>query len=61
MKEWANTIPKNGIISYMGLFNVERLLILSLKALEGVLVKKNYEFVKPTRFRRRSVSVRKRP
>ena len=36
----------------MGLFNVERLLICSPKALGEVLVKKNYEFVKPSRFRR---------
>lgn len=52
MKEWINKYPNNGIIRYMGIFNIERLLICSPKALGEVLVKKNYEFVKPSRFRR---------
>jgi len=36
----------------MDFFNAERLLICSPKALGEVLVKKNYDFVKPARFRR---------
>jgi hypothetical protein len=52
MKEWINTFPNNDIIRYMGLFNAERLLICSPKALGEVLVKKPYEFVKPSLFRR---------
>lgn len=52
MKEWMDTFPNNGIIRYLGLFNAERLLICSPKALGEVLVKKNYEFVKPSLFRR---------
>ncbi|KZL87821.1 cytochrome p450 [Colletotrichum incanum] len=47
MIEWINTIPHEGIIRYRGLFNQERLLITSPKALAEVLVTHNYDFRKP--------------
>ncbi|KAK1451701.1 cytochrome P450 [Colletotrichum melonis] len=47
MIEWINTIPHEGIIRYRGLFNQERLLITSPKALAEVLVTHNYDFKKP--------------
>ncbi|KAF9879003.1 hypothetical protein CkaCkLH20_03236 [Colletotrichum karsti] len=51
MIEWINTIPHEGIIRYRGLFNQERLLITSPKALAEVLVTHNYDFHKPTAVR----------
>ncbi|KAK4162524.1 cytochrome P450 4V2 [Cladorrhinum sp. PSN259] len=48
---WANTIPNNGIIRYLSLFNMERLMITSPKALAEVLTSKNYDFQKPTNMR----------
>ncbi|KAK0703812.1 cytochrome P450 [Lasiosphaeria miniovina] len=49
--EWINTIPNYGLIRYLGLFNQERLLIASPKALAEVLVTKNYDFKKSDEFR----------
>ncbi|KAI4164954.1 MAG: hypothetical protein LQ342_001587 [Letrouitia transgressa] len=46
-QRWINEIPSNGLIRYRSLFNEERLLITSPKALGEVLVTKNYDFVKP--------------
>lgn len=43
----VNSVPNDGIIRYLGLFNSERLMITSPKALGEVLVSKNYDFVKP--------------
>ncbi|KAI1377568.1 cytochrome P450 [Hypoxylon crocopeplum] len=51
MREWVATIPNDGIIRYLGLFNQERLLVTSPKALAEVLVTKNYEFQKPGNIR----------
>lgn len=47
MQRWVNEIPNEGLIRYTHLFNVDRLLITSPKALGEVLVQKNYDFVKP--------------
>ena len=47
MLRWVNEIPNDGLIRYMHLFNVDRLLITSPKALGEVLVQRNYDFVKP--------------
>ena len=47
MRPRVNKIPNNGIIRYTGIFNSERLIITSPKALGEVLVTKNYDFVKP--------------
>ncbi|CAK7205634.1 hypothetical protein SEUCBS139899_008412 [Sporothrix eucalyptigena] len=49
--EWINTIPNDGLIRYLGLFNQERLIITKPKALAEVLVSKNYDFVKPSQMR----------
>lgn len=51
MQRWMNDIPNDGLIRYMHLFNVDRLLVTSPKALGEVLVAKSYDFVKPTMVR----------
>lgn len=43
-----NTIPNDGLMRYLGLFNAERLLITSPKGLGEVLTTKNYDFQKPS-------------
>ncbi|KHJ32070.1 putative cytochrome p450 [Erysiphe necator] len=48
MIEWINTIPNEGIIRYLGMFNIERLFITSPNGLREVLSSKSYEFVKPS-------------
>ncbi|KAI9053519.1 hypothetical protein LZ554_002474 [Drepanopeziza brunnea f. sp. 'monogermtubi'] len=45
---WVNTVPNDGIIRYMGMFNSERLFITSPKGLGEVLTTRNYDFVKPS-------------
>ncbi|KAK5652589.1 hypothetical protein OQA88_10350 [Cercophora sp. LCS_1] len=49
--EWLNSIPNDGVIRYLGILNLERLLITSPKALAEVLVTKNYDFEKPESLR----------
>ncbi|KAK1837313.1 cytochrome P450 4V2 [Podospora conica] len=44
---WINSVPNDGVIRYLGLFNEERLFITSPKALAEVLTIKNYDFEKP--------------
>ena len=44
----VNTIPNDGIIRYLGIFNSERLIVTTPKGLSEVLTTKNYDFVKPT-------------
>src|SRR5271167_3762669 len=44
----VNSIPNDGIIRYLSLFNSERLIVASPKALSDVLVTRNYDFVKPS-------------
>ena len=51
LRDWATTIPNDGLIYYRTVFNNERLLITTPKALGEVLVTKNYEFVKPWQVR----------
>jgi cytochrome P450 len=46
MLDWGK-IPNDGLVRYQALFNAERLLITSPKALSEVLTTKSYEFVKP--------------
>ena len=46
-----NEIPNDGIIRYRGLFNQERILVCSPKALAEVLVSNNYAFEKPSQIR----------
>ncbi|KAK8140441.1 hypothetical protein PG984_000507 [Apiospora sp. TS-2023a] len=51
MRDWINTIPNNGLIRYAGIFNQERLMPTSPKALADVLVTRNYDFEKPSQIR----------
>ncbi|PVH85843.1 cytochrome P450 monooxygenase-like protein [Cadophora sp. DSE1049] len=48
MINWIESVPNDGIIRYMGMFNSERLFITSPKGLGEVLVTKNYDFIKPS-------------
>ncbi|OCK76578.1 cytochrome P450 [Lepidopterella palustris CBS 459.81] len=50
-REWIETVPNDGIIKYSFLFNDDRVLLTSPKALAEVLVHRNYEFIKPSRMR----------
>ncbi|EXJ90924.1 hypothetical protein A1O1_04030 [Capronia coronata CBS 617.96] len=47
LRRWANEIPNDGLLRYFHLFNRERLMITSPKALAEVLTTKNYDFIKP--------------
>jgi cytochrome P450 len=51
MRRWAREIPNDGLIRYLHLFNSERVLLTSPKALGEVLTTKSYEFVKPALLR----------
>ena len=51
MVEWFNSIPNEGLIRYMSILNLERLAPTSAKALQEILVTKNYDFEKPADFR----------
>ena len=51
MKRWINEVPNNGLIRYTHVFNQERVMPVSPKALSEVLVQKNYEFVKPNQLK----------
>jgi cytochrome P450 len=46
-RRWASEIPNDGLIRYLHLWNKERVLVTSPKALAEVLTTKSYEFVKP--------------
>lgn len=50
-RRWINEVPNDGLIRYLNVFNEERLLITSPKALAEVLVTKNYDFDKPAMIR----------
>ncbi|KAK4143272.1 cytochrome P450 [Dichotomopilus funicola] len=47
MLEWINSVPNDGLIRYLSLFNQEKLFMTSPKALAEVLVTKSYDFVRP--------------
>ena len=51
-RTWLETIPNDGIIRYLAIFNSERLTIVNSKGLSEVLVQKSYEFVKPAQLRK---------
>jgi len=51
MIEWINTLPHDGLIRYLAMWNQERILLASPEALAEVLVSKNYDFEKPSFFR----------
>ncbi|KAI4152262.1 MAG: hypothetical protein LQ340_003009, partial [Diploschistes diacapsis] len=46
-RNWINSVPNDGLIRYTHIFNRERVLLASPKALSEVLVTKSYEFQKP--------------
>ena len=46
-RAWSEEIPNDGIIRYLGMFNSETVIPVSLKALAEVLVQRPYEFIKP--------------
>lgn len=50
-QRWINEVPNDGLIRYLNVFNEERLLITSPKALAEVLTTRNYDFVKPAMVR----------
>lgn len=50
-REWIDTVENDGLIYYRWFFNEPRVLPTSPKALAEVLVQRNYEFIKPLRFR----------
>lgn len=50
-QRWLNEIPNDGLIKYLNVFNDERLLVTSPKALMEVLTTKNYDFKKPSMVR----------
>lgn len=47
MRRWANEIPNNGLLYYRHMFNRDRVLVVSPKALSEVMVTKSYDFIKP--------------
>ncbi|KAH8124244.1 hypothetical protein ACSS6W_006962 [Trichoderma asperelloides] len=51
LREWVTTVPNEGLIRYYWLFNRERLIVTSPKALGEVLVTNNYAFRKPENVR----------
>ncbi|KAL8297533.1 hypothetical protein RB597_006565 [Gaeumannomyces tritici] len=51
MTDWLNSIPNDGFIRYLSILNIERLAPTSAKALQEILVTKNYDFEKPEDFR----------
>ena len=52
IRTWLETVPNDGIIRYLDIFNSERLTVVSPKGLSEVLVQKSYEFVKPAQIRK---------
>ena len=46
-RDWTDEVNHDGIIRYLGLLNLERLLVVSPNALSEILVTKTYDFVKP--------------
>ena len=44
MRRWINEIPNDGLIRYRHLFNRDRLMVVSPKALAEVMVTKSYDF-----------------
>jgi cytochrome P450 len=47
-----NTVPNNGVIRYLGIFNAERIFITNPKGLSEVLVTKAYDWKKPVQVAR---------
>lgn len=46
-RKWTKTVPNNGLIRYYVIGNLERVLVVSPKAISDLLVSKSYDFVRP--------------
>ncbi|KAL9585650.1 MAG: hypothetical protein Q9212_001387 [Teloschistes hypoglaucus] len=55
MARWVDEVPNDGLIYYRFIFNADRILVASPKAIGEVLVQKSYDFVKPS-FLRTSIA-----
>ena len=47
MTRWVEEVPNDGLIYYRHIFNADRVLLASPKAIGEALVQKSYDFVKP--------------
>lgn len=47
LRDWAESIPNQGLIRYLDMFNMERVAVVRPEALADVLVHKCYSFEKP--------------
>lgn len=47
MARWVEEVPNDGLIYYRFIFNADRILVTSPKAIGEVLVQKSYDFIKP--------------
>jgi hypothetical protein len=56
-RKWINSIPNNGIIRYLYIFNEERLLLTSPSTIREALVTKSYSFTKTDRLRTRTQTI----
>lgn len=52
LRKWINEVPTNGLIRYLDIFNMERVAVVTPKALADVLVNNCYDFEKPEPLRR---------
>lgn len=57
MARWVDEVPNDGLIYYRFIFNADRILITSPKAIGEVLVQKSYDFVKPSFLRTSSSQI----
>ncbi|CRG84026.1 hypothetical protein PISL3812_01369 [Talaromyces islandicus] len=46
-RKWTKTVPNNGLIRYYVIGNLERVLVVSPKAISDLLVSNSYDFVRP--------------
>ena len=52
IRGWVNEVPNNGLIRYLDILNMERILVVKPKALADVLVHHCYDFEKPEPLRK---------
>ena len=48
MAKWIEEVDNDGLIYYRIIFNAERVILTTPKAIGEVLVQKSYDFIKPT-------------
>ncbi|KAF2096723.1 cytochrome P450 78A3 [Rhizodiscina lignyota] len=51
LRKWPNSVPNDGIVRFLDLFRIEKLIPVSPAALADVLATKCYDFEKPEHFR----------